>query len=137
MSDVVPESNIINWWKHVLQKGGEVKHLNLVVLVGLVTVFLMTGFAFAQIGGQGKGGGAAVPMIGCQQRFDAMDTNKDGRVTKDEFLAASHQRNNPEQMFKAMDVNGRGYITKDEFCSGKGRGMGRGMGQGQGAGPNR
>jgi hypothetical protein len=55
----------------------------------------------------GKGGQNA-PRLGCQQRFDALDTNRDGQVTNDEFLAAPHQRGNAEQMFKAMDVNGRG-----------------------------
>ena len=110
------------------------KHFKLVVLVGLVTVFFITGMAFAQGGGQGKGGQGAAPMMGCQQRFDAMDTNKDGQVSKDEFLANPHQRDNPEDMFKAMDVNKRGYLTKDEFCSGKGMGMGQGMGQGMGKG---
>ena len=63
-----------------------------------------------------------------------MDTNKDGKISKDEFLAAPHQRDNPEQMFKAMDVNGDGYLKRDEFCSGKGMGMGKGMGQGMGQG---
>ena len=67
-------------------------------------------------------------------RFDAMDTNKDGQVSKDEFLAAPHQRSDPEAMFQAMDVNGQGYLTKDEFCSGKGMGMGKGMRQGMGQG---
>ena len=105
------------------------KRFKLVVLVGLVTVFFMAGIAFAQGGGQG-----AAPMMGCQQRFDAMDTNKDGQVTKDEFMAAPHQRDNPEQMFTAMDVQKRGYLTKDEFCSGKGMGMGEGMGRGMGQG---
>jgi len=112
----------------------KMKHFKLVVLVGLVTVFFITGMAFAQGGGQGKGGQGAAPMMGCQQRFDAMDTNKDGQVSKDEFLAAPHQRDNPEEMFKAMDVNKHGYLTKDEFCSGKGMGMGKGMGGGMGQG---
>jgi len=106
------------------------KHFKLVGLIGLVTVFFIAGMAFAQGGGQGKGGQGAAPMMGCQQRFEALDTNKDGQVSKDEFLAAPHQRDNPEEMFKAMDVNKHGYLTKDEFCSGKG--MGRGMGKGRG-----
>ncbi len=105
------------------------KLFKLVVPVGLVTVFFLAGIAFAQGGGQG-----VAPMMGCQQRFDAMDTNKDGQVSKDEFLATPHQRDNPEERFKARDVNGRGYLTKDEFCSGKGMGMGKGMGQGMGKG---
>ena len=115
------------------------KRSKLIVLVGLVTVFLTAGMAFAQGGGQGKDGQGA-PMTGCQDRFDSMDVNKDGKVTKDEFMRAPHGNGYPEQMFNTMDVNGQGYITKDQFCSGKGmgkgmgRGMGRGMGQGMGQG---
>jgi hypothetical protein len=110
------------------------KHFKLVVLVGLVAVFFIAGIAFAQSGGQGKGSQGAAPMMGCQQRFDAMDTNKDGQVSNAEFLATPHHRDNPEQRFKAMDVNGNGYLTRDEFCSGKGMGMGQGMGGGMGQG---
>jgi hypothetical protein len=116
----------------------------LIVLIGLVTVLFIAGNTFAQGGGRVKGTESAAPMMGCQQRFDAMDTNKDGQVSKAEFLAAPHHRDNAEQMFKAMDVNGRGYLTQDEFCSrngmstggGMGKGMGKGMGQGQGTGTN-
>jgi hypothetical protein len=124
----------IGWSKPRNREGEKMKHYKLVVLVGLMTVLSITGIAFAQGGGQGKGGQGVAPMMGCQQRFDAMDTNKDGLVGKDEFLAAPHQRDNPEQMFEAMDVNERGYLTKDEFCSGKGMGMGEGTGQGMGKG---
>ncbi len=101
----------------------------LVVLVGLATVFLIAGMAFAQ-----SQGGQGAQRMGCQERFDALDTNHDGKLTLEEFLAAPHNRGDAEQKFKAMDVNGHGYITKEEFCSGQGsgrRGMGRGMGQGQ------
>jgi hypothetical protein len=110
------------------------KHFKLVVLVGLVMVFLIAGTTFAQ--GQG---GQGSPRLSCQERFDALDTNHDEKLTLEEFMAAPHHRGNAEEMFKAMDVNGHGYITKDEFCSGRGRGrggMGRGMGQGQGTGTN-
>lgn len=116
------------------------KHFRLAVLVGLVTVFFSAGMVLAQGGGQGKGGQGA-PMTACQQRFDSMDTDHDGKVTKEEFMAAPHGRGYPEQMFSAMDVNKQGFITKDQFCSGKGmggmgKGMGRGMGQGQPTGTN-
>jgi len=110
------------------------KYFKMVVLVGLVTVFLIAGAAFAQ--GQG---GQGSQRMSCQDRFDALDSNHDGKLTLQEFMAAPHHRGNPEEMFKAMDVNGHGYLTKDEFCSGRGRhrgGMGGGMGQGQGTGAN-
>jgi hypothetical protein len=116
------------------QEGEKMIHFTLGVLVGFVTVFFFAGIAFAQGGGQGKGGQGAAPMMGCQQRFDAMDTNKDAQVSKAEFLAAPHHRDNPEQMFTAMDVHKRGYLTRDEFCSDKGMGMGKGMGRGMGRG---
>ncbi len=101
------------------------KRFKLVVLGGLVTVLFMAGTAFAQ-----WQGGHGAQRMGCQERFDALDTNHDGKLTKDEFMAAPHQRGNAEEMFKAMDVNGHGYITKEEFCSGQGKGR-RAMGQGQ------
>jgi len=131
---VVPASKIIGWSKPLNREGERMKHLNLIVLFGLVTVFFIAGIAFAQGGGRGMGGQGAAPMMGCQQRFDAMDTDKNAQVSKEEFLAAPHHRDNPEQMFKAMDVNGRGYLTRDEFCSDKGMGMGGGMGKGMGQG---
>jgi hypothetical protein len=126
----------IGWSKPLNQDGEIMKHFRMVVLVGLVTVFFIVSIAFVQGCGQDKSSQGAAPMIGCQQRFDSMDTNKDGKISKDEFLAAPHQRDNPEQMFKAMDVNGDGYLKRDEFCSGKGMGMGKGMGQGMGKGIN-
>lgn len=116
------------------------RRLKLVVLVGLATVFFIAAVACDQGGGQGKSGQDSGPMMGCKQRFDAMDTTKDRQVSKAEFLAAPHQRDNPEEMFKTMDVDGGGYLTEDELCSGKGMGMGQGMGkgvgQGQGTGKN-
>jgi hypothetical protein len=123
--------------KPLKQEGEKMKQVKLVVLVGLVTVFFIAGIAFAQGGGQGMGGQGAAPKMSCQDRFDAMNTSHDGKLTKEEFMAAPHQRGNPEQMFKAMDVNGRGYLTKDDFCSGKGMGMGKGMGKGMGQGIGR
>ncbi|MFZ0927574.1 MAG: EF-hand domain-containing protein [Syntrophobacteraceae bacterium] len=106
------------------------KRFGLIVLGGFVLLFFIAAMASAQgpdfRGMHGQGGS----RWGCQQRFDALDTNHDGKLTKEEFMAAPHCWNNPEQVFAAMDVNGRGYITKEEFCSGRGmsgRGRGRGM----------
>ena len=108
------------------------KHFKIVVLVGLVTLFFIAGMAFAQGGGQGKGKGgqgcgAGNPMIGCQQRFDSIDTNHDGKISKEEFTVHT------EEMFKSMDANGDGVLVKDELTCCKGMGgdcMGKGMGQG-------
>lgn len=106
------------------------KRFRLAMAVGLAMVFFVTGMAFSQTqGGQSVNQGP--PRYGCQQRFNALDANHDGKLTKAEFMAAPHWRNNPEQVFASMDVNGRGYVTKEEFCAGKG--MGRGMRKGPGA----
>ena len=110
------------------------KHIKMILLVVFATMFLIQGMAFAQ----GQGGHGASRMS-CQERFDSLDSNHDGKLTKEEFMAAPHHRGDPEEMFKAMDVNGHGYITKEEFCSGRGRGrhkMSGGMGQGQSEGTN-
>ena len=92
------------------------------MLVGWVTVLFLAGIAFTQGGGE-----CDAPKMGCPQLFAAMDTDENGQVSRDEFLAAPPEWNNTERRFQAMDVNGHGYLTKAEFCSSKG--MGRGMGQ--------
>jgi hypothetical protein len=118
------------------------KHFKLVVLVGLVTVFFIVGIAFAQGagGGQGQGKGgqqSTAPIMGGQLSFDSIDTNHDGKVSKEEFLAHA------EEMFKSMDANGDGVLLRDELtcCKGAGKGCagcpgggrkGKGAGQRQG-----
>jgi Ca2+-binding EF-hand superfamily protein len=43
--------------------------------------------------------------------FRALDTNGDGVVTEEEFLAPHEQR------FDAMDTNGDGRLTPEEFTT--------------------
>ncbi|MEN6441414.1 MAG: EF-hand domain-containing protein [Syntrophobacter sp.] len=69
--------------------------------------------------------GQPVPRMMCQDRFDAMDVNHDGAVTKDEFMAVRHPGGHGEDVFKSRDADGDGALTKDEFCAGKGMGKGR------------
>jgi uncharacterized membrane protein YebE (DUF533 family) len=40
------------------------------------------------------------------------DTNKDGKISHDEFMAANQKRS--EEMFKRMDTNGDGVIDQAE-----------------------
>ncbi len=69
------------------------------------------------------------PRMMCQDRFDAMDTNHDGVVNRDEFMAAKHPGGHGDEVFKSRDTNGDGVLSKEEFCSGKGMGRaGRGQG---------
>jgi len=106
------------------------KDFKLIVLVGLLTLFLIAGMAFAQGGGQGTGAQSGAPMMGCQQRFDSIDTNHDGKISKEEFTVHT------QEMFKSMDANGDGTLVKDEMtcCKGMRGCMGKGMGQGMGKG---
>lgn len=46
-------------------------------------------------------------------RFAAIDADKDGAVSREEFLAAG--RDSREARFKAMDSNGDGRLTREEL----------------------
>lgn len=43
--------------------------------------------------------------------FQDMDTNRDGRISKKEWMAAQ------ERQFNRLDRNGNGFITKDEVLT--------------------
>ena len=43
------------------------------------------------------------------------DKNKDGRLSKDEYLATFKDKKAGEDKFKAMDENKDGYITEEEY----------------------
>lgn len=92
--------------------------LSLIVIAGVI--LSLSGMVFAQTG-QG-GSGRFDPRAMCQQRFDKMDTNQDGTVNKEEFMAAQ------EEMFRMRDGDSNGQLTKEEFCPERPAGMGMGMG---------
>ena len=50
--------------------------------------------------------------------FATLDANKDGKVTKEEFLAAlpADQKSVGERVFAARDANKDGVITRDEMA---------------------
>ena len=48
-------------------------------------------------------------------RFEAMDTDKDGKISQDEHVAKCKKR------FKAMDTNNDGFLTSDECGKGWGK----------------
>jgi len=60
------------------------------------------------------------PMMRCEDHFKSTDTDKDGKVTLEEFSAIKHPRGNAKDLFKSRDVNNDGFLTVDEFCE---RGM--------------
>lgn len=41
--------------------------------------------------------------------FEAIDTNKDGKISLDEYTASCTER------FKKLDTNGDGFLTKEEM----------------------
>ncbi|MCL1939125.1 MAG: EF-hand domain-containing protein [Desulfovibrionaceae bacterium] len=47
------------------------------------------------------------------ERFSAMDTNKDGKISREEFFAA--YPNMKEAAFEAIDTNKDGFISLDEW----------------------
>jgi hypothetical protein len=63
--------------------------------------------------GGGSGGGSAGDAT-----YDVLDTNKDGVVSEDEFLAA-HPEDMPEdqarKLFEALDTQGKGSIDRNQF----------------------
>lgn len=53
---------------------------------------------------------------GCEARFDSLDTNLDGRLTKEELKAIPHRSEIADKIFKNRDANGDGILSKEEFC---------------------
>ncbi|WP_243361993.1 EF-hand domain-containing protein [Fundidesulfovibrio terrae] len=65
---------------------------------------------------------AAAPKGG--RAFSLHDANGDGKITKEEFLAAAQKR--AEARFAKLDKDNKGYLTKEDFIAartahGKGR----------------
>ena len=73
----------------------------------VVGMAVMTLFAAAQAYADDAAPTPDHPM----HRMDA-DTNKDGKVSRDEFRAAQEKRS--DEMFKRMDTNGDGFIDENE-----------------------
>ena len=72
---------------------------------------------------------AALLMAGCATPQDkqaqsdrdalcaALDTNKDGKITKEEFLAQTNDKAKGLEVFEKCDTNKKGYLTYDEIES--------------------
>jgi Ca2+-binding EF-hand superfamily protein len=76
-------------------------------VIGMCLFFLILGTtcSFAQT--------AADAKAKAQEHINAMDTNKDGQISKEEFMATC-KGNNCSQRFDALDTNKDGFLTKEE-----------------------
>jgi len=87
------------------------------LMITLAAVALAAPLALAEPGGKGgpgKGGKGGKGGPG------ALDTDKNGEVSKEEFIAAPRAKDNPEkaaEMFARLDADDSGAITKEEFAA--------------------
>ncbi len=88
--------------------------------------FLTASEVQSSFGRGGRGGRGQNP----QARFGAMDSDSDGKLSRQEFPG-------PGQMFDTMDTNSDDFVTLDEMQAVQGgRGVGRAIGRGRGRGTN-
>jgi hypothetical protein len=60
---------------------------------------------------------------GCSARFEALDSNHDGVVSRAEFMVARHARGQrAEAVVQLCDANGDGMLTREEFCASRDKG---------------
>ena len=106
------------------------KFLTIAAVVVMVTALAIVGFTdpagnAPAPNGQGhghvRGGqhGQMDPAQRWQHMLERLDTNKDGKISKDEFPGA-------DKVFDRIDANGDGFITEDEAAA-----MGNRRGGGQ------
>ena len=72
---------------------------------------------------------AALLMAGCATPQDkqaqaekealcsALDTNRDGKISKEEFMAKTSDKNKGLEVFQKCDVGNKGHLTYDEVWS--------------------
>lgn len=94
----------------------------------IFVVFGLSGIGIAQEQAQTSDKTQRRPVMRCLERFDAMDKDRDGVVTQEEFLAVRHPGGRAEDVFKSRDSNGDGKLSKEEFCAARGKGRGRARG---------
>jgi hypothetical protein len=89
--------------------------------VAVMAIAVSVGAVWAQQGQSGQSDGAR-PIMQCEEQFKVMDSNQDGLVTAEEFMAVGHKGMHSSEVFQTRDENDDGALSKEEFCAGKGAG---------------
>lgn len=77
------------------------RRMAMIGTVGLLALLVLGGCA-------GKKGYASVDEV-----FAAYDTNRDGRITKEEFTATFHDKEQADQAWKRIDSKGNGFVDRE------------------------
>jgi hypothetical protein len=90
------------------------------IWVALLTVAVACMFAVNAYAGEKKKEGKGKRMS-AEERFKAMDTNNDEKLSPEEFVAGNKRvsKEEAEKLFKAWDTDGNGFLSLDEYKKGR------------------
>ena len=73
-----------------------------------LAVLVMTGCASTQ---------DQKPQMDDQELCAVLDTNHDGKITKEEFMARATDKNKALEVYQKCDTDNKGYLTYDELIN--------------------
>ena len=79
-----------------------------IALVFMLAALMMAGCATPQVKQAQAEKGALCSVL---------DTNRDGKISKEEFLAKTSDKNKGLEVFQKCDAGNKGYLTYDEIWS--------------------
>jgi len=87
-------------------------------LASMLLQMQQTGASQSSTASSTGGSSSQSPM---DQLFTSLDTNKDGKVSADEFVAGRPKdmsESDAQNLFKSIDTQGSGSLSKDQFAEG-------------------